>query len=187
MAASPATAGRRLGSRWTFCASRTVALPSTGTCSRTRRPAPAPSAACRCSAPRSPPDRRRPCVTDRVAKTPGPDHPITVEPNACRVVVRLGGKVIADTTRALTLRESDYPPVQYIPREDVDMTSLKRTNHGTYCPYKGDASYFSIPAGGERSVDAIWTYEAPYDAVVEIKDHLAFYPDRVDAIEQSAA
>jgi uncharacterized protein (DUF427 family) len=113
---------------------------------------------------------------------PGPDHPIAVTPNPERVQVKLGGKVIADTTRALTLKEASYPPVQYIPREDVDMSLLQRTAHGSYCPYKGEASYFSIPAGGERSVNAVWTYETPYDAVAPIKDHLAFYPDRVDAI-----
>ncbi len=113
---------------------------------------------------------------------PGPDHPITVTPNPGRVQVKLAGKVVADTTRALTLQEAAYPPVQYIPREDVDMTLLERTDHGSYCPYKGEASYFSIPAGGERSVNAVWSYEQPYAAVAGIKDHLAFYPDRVDAI-----
>ncbi len=121
-------------------------------------------------------------MTEKTIKIPGPDHPITVERNAGRVVVTLAGKVIADTTEALTLREASYPPVQYIPREDVDMAALERTDHASYCPYKGDASYFSIPAGGERSVNAIWTYEVPYAAVAEIRDHLAFYPDRVDAI-----
>ena len=95
--------------------------------------------------------------------------------------------MIADTRDALTLREASYPPVQYIPRKDVDMAALARSATTTYCPYKGEAAYFSIPAGGERSVDAIWTYEAPYDAVAEIKDHLAFYPDRIDAIEQRDA
>ncbi|WP_342628612.1 DUF427 domain-containing protein [Nguyenibacter vanlangensis] len=123
-------------------------------------------------------------MPDRVVKIPGPDHPITIEPNAHRVVVRLGDKVIADTTRALTLREANYPAVHYIPRGDVDMAALKRTEHSTYCPFKGDASYFSIPSGGERSANAIWTYEAPYDAVAQIKAYLAFYPDRVDAIEE---
>jgi uncharacterized protein (DUF427 family) len=104
-------------------------------------------------------------MADGTIKIPGPDHPITIERNPSRVVVTLGGKVIADTTSALTLREAKYPPVQYIPRKDVDMAALKRSDTASYCPYKGDASYFSIPAGGERSVDAIWTYEAPYDAV----------------------
>jgi uncharacterized protein (DUF427 family) len=119
----------------------------------------------------------------KTVKIPGPDHPITIEPNPSHVVVTLGGKVIADTRNALTLREAAYPAVQYIPRKDVDMTLLERTNHATYCPYKGDSGYFSIPLGGERSVNAVWTYENPYPAVAEIKDHVAFYPDRVDSIE----
>jgi len=97
--------------------------------------------------------------------------------------VLAGGKVIADSRNALTLRESDYAPVQYIPRADVDMTLLARTDNATYCPYKGDAAYYSIAAGGERAVNAVWTYEAPYEAVAAIKDHLAFYPNRVDEIE----
>lgn len=126
-------------------------------------------------------------MIERSIKIPGPDHPITIEPNPGRVVVTLGGRVIADTSEALTLREASYPPVQYIPRKDVDMAALTRSATTTYCPFKGEAAYFSIPAGGERSVDAIWTYEAPYDAVAEIKDHLAFYPDRIDAIEQRDA
>ena len=116
-------------------------------------------------------------------KIPGPDHPITIERNSARVVVTVAGRVIADTREALTLNESHYSAVQYIPRRDVDMTLLARSDHTTYCPYKGDASYFSIPIGDDRSIDAIWTYEAPYAAVADIKDHLAFYPDRVDAIE----
>jgi uncharacterized protein (DUF427 family) len=101
-----------------------------------------------------------------------------------RVVVTVGGRVIADTREALTLHEADYPPVHYIPRKDVDMSLLERTDHATYCPYKGDCAYYSIPAGDARSTNAVWTYEAPYAAVAEIKDHLAFYPDRVDAIEE---
>jgi uncharacterized protein (DUF427 family) len=116
-------------------------------------------------------------------KIPGPDHPISIERNSGRVVVTVGGKVIADTRDALTLHEAHYPAVQYIPRKDVDMAQLARTDRITYCPYKGDAAYFSIPVGGERSIDAVWTYETPYPAVADIKDHLAFYPDRVDAIE----
>jgi len=116
-------------------------------------------------------------------KIPGADHPISIEPNAGRVVVSVAGRVIADTREALTLYEAHYPAVQYIPRKDVDMALLERTDRTTYCPYKGDASYFGIPVGGERSIDAVWTYEIPYAAVADIKDHLAFYPDRVDAIE----
>jgi len=122
----------------------------------------------------------------RSIKVPGPDHPITIEPNRSRVVVTLAGQVVADTRDALTLREARYPAVLYIPRKDVDMTLLERTDHATYCPYKGDSAYFSIPSGGERSVNAVWTYENPYPAVAPIKDHLAFYPDRVDAIEELA-
>ena len=126
-------------------------------------------------------------MTDRPIKIPGPDHPITVEPNGHRVVVTLAGKAIADTRAALTLREASYPPVLYIPREDVDMAALSRSETRTYCPYKGEAAYYSIPDGGERSVDAIWTYESPYNAVATIKNRLAFYPDRVDAIEEVAS
>jgi uncharacterized protein (DUF427 family) len=116
-------------------------------------------------------------------KVPGPDHPISVERNSGRVVVSVAGRVIADTREALTLREAHYPAVQYIPRKDVDMTLLSRTDRTTYCPYKGDAAYFSIPAGRERSIDAVWSYETPFTAVAGIRGHLAFYPDRVDAIE----
>jgi uncharacterized protein (DUF427 family) len=120
-------------------------------------------------------------------KIPGPEHPISVERNSSRVAVSVAGRVVADTREALTLREARYPAVQYIPRKDVDMTLLVRTDRTTYCPYKGDASYFSIPFGGERAIDAVWSYEAPYAAVAVIKDHLAFYPDRVDAIEERPA
>jgi uncharacterized protein (DUF427 family) len=125
-------------------------------------------------------------MSAKPVKVPGPDHPITVEHNPARVVVTLGGKVVADTKDALTLREASYPAVQYIPRKDVDMSLLTRSDHSTYCPYKGDASYFSIPSGGERSVNAIWTYENPYDAVASIREYLAFYPNRVDGIEERA-
>ncbi|WP_338700019.1 DUF427 domain-containing protein [Bradyrhizobium sp. 26S5] len=117
-------------------------------------------------------------------KVPGPDHPITIERNPHQVVISMAGRIIARTRDALTLREAAYPAVHYVPRKDVDMALLQRTDHSTYCPYKGDCAYFSIPLGGERSTNAVWTYEAPYPAVVSIKDHLAFYPDRVDAIEE---
>lgn len=122
-------------------------------------------------------------TTGKPVLIPGPDHPITIEPNPNRVVVSVAGHVVADTRSALILREAELPPVQYIPREDVDMTLLARTDHATYCPYKGDCSYYSIPIGGERSVNAVWTYEHPYPSVSEIKDYLAFYPNRVDSIE----
>lgn len=130
---------------------------------------------------------RRQSMAENTIRIGGPNHPITITRNPRRVVVTLGGKEIANTTAALTLSEANYPAVQYIPREDVDMTALERTGHGSHCPYKGDASYFSIPAGGERSVNAVWSYEKPHDAVSEIEGHLAFYPDRVDGIEESDA
>jgi uncharacterized protein (DUF427 family) len=101
--------------------------------------------------------------------------------------VSIAGRIIADSREALTLREAKYPAVQYIPRKDVDMSLLERTDHATYCPYKGDCAYYSIAPGGERSVNAVWTYEAPYPAVAQIKDHLAFYPDRGATIEERAA
>ena len=126
-------------------------------------------------------------MTDKPVLQPGPNHPITVEPNPARVTVTVAGHVVADTRRALTLREADYPAVQYIPIEDVDRSLLERTDTGSYCPFKGDASYYSIPVGGERSVDAIWVYEKPHEAVAEIKDHVAFYPDRVDGIVEHPA
>src|SRR6202046_207702 len=120
----------------------------------------------------------------RTIKVPGPDHPISVERNLRHVVVRVAGRVVADTRNGLTLKEAGYPAVQYIPRQDVDMTSLERTDHTTYCPYKGECAYYSVPVGGERAVNAVWTYEQPYEAVALIKDHVAFYPDRVEAIEE---
>jgi uncharacterized protein (DUF427 family) len=121
-------------------------------------------------------------MTDKPVKIPGPDHPISIEANPSRVVVTVGGKIIADTHAALTLREASYPAVHYIPRRDVDMAALARSDHTTYCPYKGDASYYSIPAGGGRSLNAVWTYETPFEAMAQIKDYVAFYPDRVDKI-----
>ncbi len=125
-------------------------------------------------------------MSSKTMKIPGPDHPITVEPSKAHIVVKLAGKTIVDSRDALSLREATYPPVFYIPRKDVDMSLLERSTHETYCPYKGECSYYSLPTGGDRSVNAIWTYEAPYDAVRVIKDHLAFYPDRVDSIDIEA-
>lgn len=118
-------------------------------------------------------------MADKQVLIPGPDHPITVEKNPDRVVVRVGGQVVADTRDALSLQEASYPAVQYIPRKDVDLSQLERTDHTTYCPYKGDASYYSIVTAGEAGVNAVWTYEQPHDAVAEIREHVAFYPDRV--------
>ncbi len=122
-------------------------------------------------------------MTTKPARIPGPDHPITITPTARRVVVTAGGRVLADSRNALTLREASYPAVQYVPRADVDLSLLERTPHATYCPYKGDCAYYSVASGGERAANAAWTYEQPYDAVAAIRDHVAFYPDRVDAIE----
>lgn len=115
---------------------------------------------------------------------PGPRHPIIVEPATVRVVVRVAGRVIADSTSALTLCEADYPAVHYVPREDVDMSTLERSNQESYCPFKGVASYFSIPVAGDRGLDAVWTYEEPYEAVAGIKDYLAFYVNRMDSVEE---
>ena len=122
-------------------------------------------------------------MTDRQTRIPGPDHPITVTPTDGRVVVTLAGKTVANTRHALTLKEASYPPVQYIPLADVDPQLLESSDHKTWCPYKGEASYYSLPVGGPRSVNAIWSYREPQDAVAVIKDHVAFYPDRVDAID----
>src|SRR6478735_7619901 len=118
-------------------------------------------------------------MTARPHLTPGPNHPITIEHNPQRVQVRAGGALIADTTAALTLREASYPPVQYIPRADVDMAQLRRSTHTTYCPYKGEAAYFDIVELGDKGANAVWTYEQPYPSVAEIAGHLAFYPSIV--------
>ena len=117
-------------------------------------------------------------------KVPGPDHPITITPHQGRVVVRMAGRVIADTSAALRLAEASYPAVLYIPRADTDMAALAPSDHRTYCPYKGDCSYFSVTSSGEKGRNAVWSYEAPYPAVAAIKDHLAFYPDRVEIAGQ---
>jgi len=117
---------------------------------------------------------------------PSRDNPITIEPNPNRVRVLFNGRVVADTTRALTLKETGLPAVQYIPREDADMSLLERTAHKSHCGYKGDAAYYTIRADGRAAEDAVWTYEDPYPAVAAIKAYLAFYPDRVDRIEERA-
>jgi uncharacterized protein (DUF427 family) len=116
-------------------------------------------------------------------KIPGPDHPITVSLAEGKIRVTVAGKTVAESTQALRLEEKGYPPVYYLPRSDADRSLLVRTTHYTYCPYKGDCTYYSIPIGGAKSEYAVWTYEKPYEAVAEIKEHLAFYPSRVDAIE----
>jgi uncharacterized protein (DUF427 family) len=119
-------------------------------------------------------------------KVPGPDHLITIEANPKRVRVVFNGRIVADSRRALTLKEASLPPVQYVPREDADMSVFARTSHQTHCPYKGDASYYNLKVDGRTADNSVWTYEAPYPAVASIKEHLAFYPDRVDRIEELA-
>ena len=114
-------------------------------------------------------------------KIPGPDHPITITPAGTAVVVKAGGTGLADTTDALTLKEASYPAVQYLPRSGVDMSRLVRTERSTHCPYKGDASYYSIRnADGGLIENAVWSYETPFPAVAAIREHLAFYPDKVE-------
>jgi uncharacterized protein (DUF427 family) len=119
-------------------------------------------------------------------KIPGPDHPITIAPNRKRVRVTFNGRVVADSTRSLTLKESSLRPVHYIPRADADMTLLVHSAHSTHCPYKGDAAYYSLSVDGRTAENAVWSYETPYPAVAAIKEHLAFYPDRVERIEEEA-
>ena len=116
-------------------------------------------------------------------KIPGPEHPIAISPVDGKVRVTVAGRIVAESARTLRLEEKGHPPVYYLPRNDADMSLLLRTTHYTYCPYKGDCAYYSIPLGGGKSEYAVWTYEKPYIAVADIKEHLAFYPTRVDAIE----
>jgi len=116
--------------------------------------------------------------------TPGHAHAITIEKNPHRPKVTFNGAVIADTTQALVLKEGPLPPVHYIPREDVQMSSLQKTDHTTHCPFKGDASYFSVNVDGKTAENAVWTYENPIDSVGQIKDYVVFYPEKMDAIEE---
>ena len=117
-------------------------------------------------------------------KIPGPEHPIAIEKNSKKIKITFEGQVIAQTTQALELREATLPPVQYIPREDINMNLLEPSSHSTHCPYKGDAGYFSINVNGKTAENAVWYYAAPYPAVAEIQDRLAFYPSKVDSIEE---
>jgi uncharacterized protein (DUF427 family) len=118
----------------------------------------------------------------REIKIPGPEHPITVKPTPGRVVVGVNGVIIADTTAALTLQESTYPAVQYVPLADVKPELLQRTETSTYCPFKGDASYYSLTLPDGELTDVIWTYEQPHEAVSAIAGHAAFYTDRVEMV-----
>jgi len=112
-------------------------------------------------------------------KLPGPDHPITIAPYHGRVVVRFGDAVVADTQRALELKEANYPPVFYVPRDDAKLEHYERTAHSTYCPYKGDASYFTLVDGPQRTENAVWSYEEPFPMMKEIAGYVAFYRDKV--------
>lgn len=119
--------------------------------------------------------------------SPTHPHAITIEPNRNRVQVTFNGKVIANTSRALVLREGPLPPTQYIPREDVNMSCLRPTTHSTHCPFKGDASYFTVGVDGKTAENAVWTYEAPLSAVAGIRNYVAFYPEKMDTIEELPA
>jgi uncharacterized protein (DUF427 family) len=125
-------------------------------------------------------------MVEPIDKIPGSGHPITIEPHSKHVVITYKGEVIADTRAALRLTEASYAPVLYIPRGDVEMTKLTRSAHATTCPYKGECAYYNLPAGETRAANAVWTYETPYDSVKEIREHLAFYPDRVEITETAA-
>lgn len=116
-------------------------------------------------------------------KEPGPDHPIIVSPAPRRVRVKYQGHVIADTADALVLKEADYPPVFYFPRSDVAMEYMSRSERATHCPYKGDASYYTLLMDGDFAENAVWTYETPYPAMQSIAGRLAFYPDNVEIYE----
>jgi uncharacterized protein (DUF427 family) len=116
----------------------------------------------------------------REIKLPGPDHEISIARSGDRVVVRSGEITIADSRSTLVLLEANHAPVRYIPLADVDRSRLVPSELATYCPYKGDASYYSVVGAQERGSDAVWFYDQPYPAVAEIKDHVAFYPDRVE-------
>ncbi len=124
-------------------------------------------------------------LQSKPVRLPSPDHPITIERNSSRVLVWAGGNLLADTRDAVTLREASYQPVEYVPIEDVDRSLLVETDHTTYCPYKGDCNYYSI-AGQPSGANAVWEYRDPYPAVAAIKGRVAFYPGRVEKIEQRA-
>jgi uncharacterized protein (DUF427 family) len=120
-------------------------------------------------------------MTSRPVLEPTAEHPITINPTDARVVVRVNGEVVADTNKALQLQESTYPAVQYVPFKDVVHDRLTRTDTSTYCPFKGEAAYYSVTtAAGDTVEDVIWFYEQPYPAVAAIADHVAFYPDKAE-------
>ncbi|HWD40919.1 MAG TPA: DUF427 domain-containing protein [Fimbriimonas sp.] len=114
---------------------------------------------------------------------PGPDHPISIQANPNHVIARYHDRVVADTHHAMTLKEASYPPVQYVPREDADLTVMRPTDHHTHCPYKGDASYHSIVTPDSEADNAVWSYEEPYEVAKPIQGYFAFYPDVVEITE----
>jgi len=116
-------------------------------------------------------------------KEPSPEHPLTIAPFAGRVRISFNGKVVAESRRAMKLQEASYPQVYYIPREDADWAAYHPSETQTHCPYKGQASYFTLDVDGRRVPDAAWSYENPYPAAGGVAGHLAFYPDRVDRID----
>lgn len=115
-------------------------------------------------------------------REPGPDHPITITPEPRRVRVVVAGVTVAETRNAPRLEEARYPAVLYVPRTDINAASFVPASRTSHCPYKGDARYFDLIVPGTRRPDAVWSYEDPYPAVSAIRGHVAFYPDRVDAI-----
>lgn len=119
-------------------------------------------------------------MTDRPVREPTAEHPITTTPTGKHVTVRVNGELVADTTDAVTLQESTYPAVQYIPLTDVVQTALQPSDTTTYCPYKGDASYYHVTVCGDTVDDVIWTYEKPYPAVSAIAGRVAFYPNKAE-------
>ena len=120
-------------------------------------------------------------MSNRPVLEPSAKHPITIEPTNSRVRVRVNGQVVADTDAALQLKEASYAAVQYIPFEDVAQDVLTRTDSSTYCPFKGDASYYHVATEGGATVDdVIWFYDKPYPAVGAIAGHVAFYPDKAE-------
>lgn len=123
-------------------------------------------------------------MSDKPVRIPGPDHPISITAGR-HATATVGGRILAETDNALELREADYPAVLYFPRADVDMVVLEPTDHSTYCPYKGDCSYFTIAVDGDVLDNAVWSYESPYPAVAEIASHVAFYRDRVAVVSSA--
>jgi uncharacterized protein (DUF427 family) len=119
-------------------------------------------------------------MTERTVLLPTADHPITITPTGKHVTVRVNGEVVAETDAALTLQESTYPAVQYVPLADVVESAMSRSDSTTYCPYKGEANYYHVTTGDSTVDDAIWTYEQPYPAVGEIVGHVAFYANKAD-------